>query len=950
MNEEKILLEWLLSSEEIEFIIEKSRGVENRLKYAVQICHLRIKGRFVEDWEEITINILNHLSKQLEEELVHKKLGTRHKSTEVRIRGEIKRFLRFKELDFKTDILVSDFLAQNPVLISNKNEITKEIEKFLIKARIILPSKSQLMRFVYSKYGQTQIDVFEVFASKITEEQKKYLENIYDKESLLSEIKKPIGEVNIKNVTPKIDTIENLLELKLEDLPWKLIHPSYSEKLTQLIHKYEHSSIKRIKPDTKRDVMMICYLHESSKTMMDLIINSYDKLMGEIERRVNRDFEIEFRKIRSEEKTSREKAISTLKLLKYHEQRATTTLDMFCEELKRQNNDLDAIIDNCEKVERFEIYGKSELAQRRYSYLTKFLQKFLELKFKTAKGSEFLIRGIEIYRTYHKTKKFSKKALYGFIENPWKKALHRESGGLNRKAWEIGLFFAVKKALKSGNLYLPQSRYYRDFWAPLYNQKQWQQEKEQHCKELNVPEKGEEIIVKLKQEFSEQLYLATKSFGYGGYAEIKNNRLVIHKDDPLPESNNVKELKGILSSYIEPIRIEDLLSYIQKKTNYMRAFKPVEGIKRRGFIEPHILNAAITGHATNLGLYGISRNCSGITGDKLSYVSNYYISAENLKEASNILIAAQQNYWLTKVIGSGDRSTSDGQRFRTNHKGLYSSMHPRYFGALDRGITIYTHMSDQCSVFNTEILSCAVREAVYVLDGLLDNQSVVRPFEHSTDTAGFTEVVFALCYLLGISFQPHFKDLKDQQLYCFNRKATNHPELFSKERLDESLICEQWDDMIRLVYSLKKRLIKPHIIIQKLHAQETFTKLAKALVHLGRIVKTTYILRYFHDEKLRYIVRKQLNRGELRHTLARYVFFADQGSFKTNDYEEMMNKASSLSFVSNAMVLWNTEQMQKVYEILDAKGHEIAKEDMARVLPLSTKNTLVHGTYSFKQE
>ena len=70
MNEEKILLEWLLASEEIEFIIEKSRGTENRLKYAVQICHLRIQGRFVENWEEITISILNYLSKQLEIELV----------------------------------------------------------------------------------------------------------------------------------------------------------------------------------------------------------------------------------------------------------------------------------------------------------------------------------------------------------------------------------------------------------------------------------------------------------------------------------------------------------------------------------------------------------------------------------------------------------------------------------------------------------------------------------------------------------------------------------------------------------------------------------------------------------------------------------------------------------------------------------------------------------------
>ncbi|WP_242507793.1 transposase [Rickettsiales endosymbiont of Peranema trichophorum] len=240
-----------------------------------------------------------------------------------------------------------------------------------------------------------------------------------------------------------------------------------------------------------------------------------------------------------------------------------------------------------------------------------------------------------------------------------------------------------------------------------------------------------------------------------------------------------------------------------------------------------------------------------------------------------------------------------------------------------------------------------MREAVYVLDGLLDNQNISRPFEHSTDTGGFTEVLFGLCYLLGISFQPHFKDLKDQRLYCFDRKGTGYPELFSTERIDELLLNEQWDDMIRLVSSLKEGLIKPHIIVKKLHAQETFTKLSKALVYLGRIVKSTYILRYLHDEELRYAVRKQLNRGEGRHRLARYVFFADQGAFKTNDYEEMMNKGSCLSFVSNAIVVWNTEQMQRVYEILKEKGCKIREEDMGRVLPLSTKEILVHGQYSF---
>ena len=384
----------------------------------------------------------------------------------------------------------------------------------------------------------------------------------------------------------------------------------------------------------------------------------------------------------------------------------------FFEKLSKRKNNLDEIISDCEKVGNFEIFGKSELAQRRYGYLTKFLQRFLDLHFESAKGSEELMQGIIAYRDYHKSRRFEKVSPTCFIDNPWKKGLYKQSGELNIKAWELGLCFALKKGMRTGNIYLPQSRYYRDFWAPLYNPKQWKKEKATHYKALNVPEKASDIIAKLKNEFAEQLYMASKSFGYGHFAEIINKKLLIHKDDPLPESNPVKELKGILDSYIEPIRIEDLLLHVQSRTNYLKAFKPLEGNRRRDIITPNILNAAITGHATNLGIYGLSRNCNNINGDKLSHVSNYYINTNNLKEASDILIRAQQQYWLTNIIGTGDRSSSDGMRYKTSHKGLYSSMHPRYFGALDRGITIYTHMSDQCTVFNTEILSCAVREAV----------------------------------------------------------------------------------------------------------------------------------------------------------------------------------------------------------------------------------------------
>ena len=57
----------------------------------------------------------------------------------------------------------------------------------------------------------------------------------------------------------------------------------------------------------------------------------------------------------------------------------------------------------------------------------------------------------------------------------------------------------------------------------------------------------------------------------------------------------------------------------------------------------------------------------------------------------------------------------------------------------------------------------------------------------------------------------------------------------------------------------------------------------------------TNILHYIHEEPLRRKVQLQLNRGEFRHILAKWLFFANQGAFRSGDYEEIMNKASCLS-------------------------------------------------------
>ena len=58
-----------------------------------------------------------------------------------------------------------------------------------------------------------------------------------------------------------------------------------------------------------------------------------------------------------------------------------------------------------------------------------------------------------------------------------------------------------------------------------------------------------------------------------------------------------------------------------------------------------------------------------------------------------------------------------------------------------------------------------MRDATYVFDGLLYHESDLRIAEHYTDTAGFTDHLFAVLLLLSYRFAPRIRDRNDKKLY-----------------------------------------------------------------------------------------------------------------------------------------------------------------------------------------
>jgi TnpA family transposase len=63
-------------------------------------------------------------------------------------------------------------------------------------------------------------------------------------------------------------------------------------------------------------------------------------------------------------------------------------------------------------------------------------------------------------------------------------------------------------------------------------------------------------------------------------------------------------------------------------------------------------------------------------------------------------------------------------------------------------LTLYSHSSDQGSQFWIDVVNCLMREATYVLDGLV-YQDVLPIHEHYTDMAGSTDLIFGLFEILG---------------------------------------------------------------------------------------------------------------------------------------------------------------------------------------------------------
>ncbi len=836
----------------------------------------------------------------------------------------------------------------------DEQDLSEKAYEFLFDRKIIPPAASTMERLITSALSRTQKSIYGEIYSRVPTSLRKSIDQMLSAKgsgsvSELTRFKEFPPEASAEAIIDYLDRYEELTRLGVSEIDLTEIKGDIVFQFYQLVNAYDVWMLRRFS-DSKRYALVACFLSETLKIVLDNIVDMNDQYITGMCRKSRNTFERKHRELRIRSRQGLDTVLSTVDgLLELKDNPELRIIDWYS---SINATKLNRAMADCRTFQRLDERGYWDEIKARYPNLRRYLPKFFNLPFKAEPGGKRILEAIEMLRQLNldpKLSAISKMLSDQFLSENLRKTLEQD-GEVLRGYWEAAIAIQVRDALRGGQLHLPESKRNVSFWNLIYDSKKWSAESKEAYVELSLPNEPQSAVEKLTEQFNAAASDFTSGLNENSFVKIQPERFKLTRGDALEIPERVKQLKRVIDARLPKVRIEEVLAAVNRSTDFLKELRPLPGYEpREKETLARVLPAALIAHGTNLGIAAMGSSAKGISVDQLGHVSKWYLRESTIKAANRAVVDYHNRLPISSVWGDGTLSSSDGQRFGVQKSSLLASFYPRYFGYYERAVTVYTHTSDQHSVFGTEVISCGVREALYVLDGLLENNTELNPQIHFTDTHGYTEHLFGLCYLLRFSFRPRIRDLSDQKLYKID-SGHGHEKIESvfSGRVDVSIILEQWDALVRIASSLKNKTAPAHLIVGRLARAHPQDRLAKALTALGRIVKTTYVLRYLHDEKIRRQVQLQLNRGEARHQLGKHLFFANQGQFRSGDYEEMMNKASCLSLLSNIVLVANTKAITKLVKELRAQGEVIEDADLAKVSPLTFQRVIPNGTYHFK--
>jgi TnpA family transposase len=593
--------------------------------------------------------------------------------------------------------------------------------------------------------------------------------------------------------------------------------------------------------------------------------------------------------------------------------------------------------------------SKSVKLQNRVSGIIK------HIDFDNTASDDKVIEAIKHYREKDGRVEFD--AMVEFLDVNEQAILFNEKGKFRILLYKVLLFENVAASIKAGTLNLQHSYKYRAFDNYLIPQDVWRTRKSEFLRRagLEASDNFQKVFSDLKQklQFHYQITNENLNAGKNEYAKVDTEG-GIRISTPKVEQNDSDIITDLFPQN-QFISLFEVLSTINKFSKFLDCFQHWQIKYNREKPEAKTFIAGIIGYGCNLGIHKIAKISRNINQNELENTVNWYFASDNLNNANDKILKLMEHLQLPQVFKKDENKThtsSDGQKFNIGVDSLNANYSYKYFGK-GKGVSVYSFIDESHRLFYSTVISSSEREAAYVIDGLMYND-VLQSDIHSTDTHGYSEMIFGIAHLLGISFAPRIKQFEEQRLYSFERKVdlkTLGYALLPDGQINTKIIWQNWDDILRFVTTIKLKETPASQLLRRLSSYSRQHPLYRALKEFGKIIKSIFMLKYIDDVKLRQMIEKQLNKLESSNKLSKAVFYGNNQEFQQSTKEEQLIAEGCKRLIENSIICWNYLYLSQL--IYNAET-EAQKQSLIQTIKNSSVVTWhhinLHGEYDFSEE
>jgi len=316
-SDEEMARDWTLSQTDKQEIGKYRKNF--RLFIAIQLCAVRLYGRFLNDVYDLSPRIINYLNGQLDlpPSLT---IQTPNRERTVREhRRNILTYLGFHRFDDAAQEELRRWIEARAKQGVLPNDLFHQAEKHLFDKRILLPGPSTTERLIIQVCSDVHAELFESIYQELSPDLRKTIDKFLtvsegEQRSYFHLLKAYPPAAKISSLKVYLERYKTLTETGIDALDKQIVDPTFQEYLFKLTKKYSAKDLKRFTKH-KRYALMVCFLLETRKVLLDHLVKMHDQYIMEITRQSRNTYEKKHRQLRQRHKKAVDMVLNTTSAL-----------------------------------------------------------------------------------------------------------------------------------------------------------------------------------------------------------------------------------------------------------------------------------------------------------------------------------------------------------------------------------------------------------------------------------------------------------------------------------------------------------------------------------------------------------------------------------------------------------------------------------------------------------